>query len=67
MDLNPTYPSIDEVEAADLKQLLTWYRFLPAATAGYKVEVMQRIAVGLHRLRSEDDAAFIEASKEVGW
>lgn len=69
------YPSLDEVEAADLRQLCKWYRFLPNPGTGgigstefnavleTESAIMNRIAE-----RWYEAGGFTPAiSKAIGW
>lgn len=57
------YPTMDQVEAADHKQLGTWSRFLPGPNSDEKVVILKRI---MERFK-EHGGWTPELSKAIGW
>lgn len=57
------YPTMNQVEEADIVQLCRWYRFLPASTDAGEQLVMKRICE-----RTVELGGFTaEISKQIGW
>jgi hypothetical protein len=63
------YPTLAQVQATnDLVTLLRWYRFLPSPDPGEQVTVIDELFARCHRERKrQGDAAWVAASKQVGW
>lgn len=69
------YPTLEEVEAADILQLASWYRFLPSpglgavgqsdfeSTMGKEADILDRITARLQELGGMTPAI----SKAIGW
>lgn len=60
------WPTLEEVEAADVRQLLSWNRFLPSPTDEER-PAADRVFKRLGELKAADPAAFVAASKDLGW
>ena len=61
------YPTIQQVEAnTSVEQALRWYRFLPSPKAA-QVDVLNAVIKRLGELRPQDNTAYVEASKSIGW
>lgn len=58
-----SYPTIEEIDAADHEQICRWWRFLPGVRTGTDVRSMNRIAVRLGDLGGFTP----ELSKKIGW
>lgn len=60
------WPSMEEVEAADVVALLRWNRFLPSPDDDER-PAAQRAFERLGELKAKDPGAFVAASKGIGW
>lgn len=60
------WPTMAEVEQADVRQLLGWNRFLPSPTDEER-PAATRAFERLGELQEADPAAFTAASKDLGW
>lgn len=58
------YPTLGDVAAADLEQLIRWNRFLGSPSTPEAREVLTRIR---DRLHSAPGTEYVAASKRVGW
>jgi hypothetical protein len=58
-----TYPTLQEVEAADRYQICKWHRFLPSAITDEQLIVQAR----LWERFKEVDGFTPEISKAIGW
>ena len=56
------FPTIEEVEKADKKQLARWYRFLPSGETAADQKIMRRIADRFEKL----GGMTAELSKKIG-
>lgn len=61
------FPTVEQVQAADIVQVFRWHRFLPTPKDDDDVEVLRVNMDRLTKLRAEDPAAYTAASKEIGW
>lgn len=61
------YPTLNEVEKANVEQTLRWNRFLSSPNDQNEVDIISRILERLKDLRSADEAAYVAASKRIGW
>lgn len=57
------YPTLEEVNRADKKQLAIWYRFLPSPVNEDQVKIIDEIILSFHNKGGWTP----ELSKEVGW
>jgi len=56
------FPTIEEVEKADKKQLARWYRFLPSGETAAEQKIMKRIAERFEKVGGMTP----ELSKKIG-
>lgn len=61
------YPTTGTVEAADVEELLRWTRFLPSPRDDDQVALLHLISKRLGEERTKDNAAYVAASKRIGW
>jgi hypothetical protein len=61
------FPTLEQVEAADVEQVLRWNRKLPNCESDAELEVVNRNFQRLGELQKADPEAFTAASKAVGW
>jgi hypothetical protein len=61
------FPTLEQVESAGVEQVLRWNRFLPSPKDDGDVEVIRLNCERLAKLRGEDNAAYVAASKSIGW
>ena len=62
------FPSVTEVEnSTDVEQVLRWNRFLPRAQNEEDFAAVTAIVNRLGELRAQDLAAYVAASKSIGW
>lgn len=62
------FPTPSEVEATtDVERVLRWNRFLPSPIDDAEVASLNAIVKRLAELRQQDNAAFVAASKSIGW
>lgn len=58
-----SYPTLEQIEAADRRQLCYWWRFLPIARNEKELDLISRIVN-----RCNDAGGFTsEISREIGW
>jgi hypothetical protein len=57
------YPSLEEVDKADLRQLAEWYRHLPVGSTSEHLNVINRVVDRFFDLGGWTP----ELSKQVGW
>lgn len=62
--MTATWPTPAEVEAADMRQLLAWVRYLPSP-GDVDRPVLDRIVVRLREKRVADPAGYTAASKSL--
>ena len=62
-----TYPTVEQVNAADQRQLLSWTRFLPSPSDDAQIEVLNVAMDRQAELREANPAEFVAASKSLGW
>lgn len=60
----PGYPTAEQVEAADVRQLLGWTRGLPSPDDESR-PTLDRILVRLAAEREKDNGAYVAASKSL--
>lgn len=65
--MSAAFPTAEQVQAADVEQCLRWNRFLPAPQDDGDSEILQLVLERLRKLRSEDEGAFVAASKSIWW
>lgn len=58
------YPTMDEVEGADLRQLLAWTRGLPSPDDEHR-PILERILKRLGEEREKDPGGYVAASKSL--
>lgn len=62
------FPTIEQVEAStSVEEVLRWSRFLPRPINDTQVEVINAAVKRLGELRALDNAAYVRASKNIGW
>lgn len=62
------WPTLEEVGACeDVETCLRWNRFLPRPQDDEQVGVINAVVRRLGILRSRDNAAYVRASKNLGW
>lgn len=61
------FPTLEQVESAGLVQVFRWHRFLPGPKDDSDVAVLAANMNRLQKLREQDPAAYVAASKEIGW
>lgn len=62
------WPSVETVEECDsVHTCLEWNRFLPSPSTGDQAMVVNAVVERLAVLRSRDPAAYVQASKALGW
>lgn len=61
------FPSLEAIEAADIRQIIAWNRRLPSPRNDDDVEALNAIVARMGKLKAEDPAAAVAASKSVGW
>lgn len=62
-----TYPTVEQVNDSGINAVLRWNRFLPSPRNDGEVAVINAVVKRLAKLKAEDPAAAVTASKEVGW
>lgn len=65
--MRPQFPTIEQIEAADVEQVLRWNRTLPNCETQEELAVVNRNFERLGELQKADPVAFVAASKAVGW
>lgn len=58
------YPTLEEVEGADVRQLLAWTRGLPSPDDEHR-PILGRILMRLRDERAKDPDAYVAASKSL--
>ncbi|MDQ1584537.1 MAG: hypothetical protein QOF36_2591 [Microbacteriaceae bacterium] len=58
------YPTAEQVEAADVRQLLGWVRGLPSPDDEHR-PLLDRIIERMQALREQDPSAYVSASKSL--
>lgn len=61
------FPSLAAIAAADVRQCLSWNRFLPGPRDDSDVTALNAIVKRLTALRDQDPDAYTAASKGIGW
>lgn len=62
------WPTVEEVEACEnVETCLRWNRFLPRPTKDVHIDVIDAVVKRLGKLRERDNAAYVRASKNLGW
>lgn len=62
------WPSLAQVEeSTNVEAVLRWNRFLPSPRNDAQVKIIDAVIAKLAALRAEDNAAFVQASKNLGW
>lgn len=64
--MSQSYPTMDQVEKAEIFSLTTWIRFLPSPSDENR-PVMERIVERFREIKRADPGAVVAASKEVDW
>jgi hypothetical protein len=59
------YPTIEQVQAADVRELLSWQRFLPSPADDTQAQTLNLIGERLSEERAKDNAAYVVASKAL--
>lgn len=61
-------PTVEQVRACDdVETVLRWNRFLPSPRNDQEVEVINAVVERLAELRERSNAAYVAASKRIGW
>lgn len=62
------FPTATEVAAStSVEQVLRWNRCLPSPRTDAQVKVIDAVVKRLGELRTLDNAAYVRASKSIGW
>lgn len=61
------YPTAENVQGADVEELLRWNRFLPSPRTRRECAIMDEILRRLAMLRHSAPRDYTEASKRIGW
>lgn len=61
------FPTLAQVEAAGVEQVLRWNRFMPLPQSDDDIVVIVAVVDRLGKLREQNPAAFTAASKNIGW
>lgn len=62
------FPTVQEVEAStSVERVLRWSRFLPSPKNDEQVAAIDAVVKRLGELRRQDNAAYVAASKSIGW
>lgn len=56
-----------EIDALSVRQLLSQHRFSPVGDPRYQGEEGEYRVARLAQLRDQDNAAYVAASKSIGW
>ncbi len=67
MSIHKIYPTATQIEAAGVRDLLGWNRFLPSPADDKQRELLNRITARLGEVRGQNPDAYTEASKSLSW
>lgn len=62
-----SFPTMDEVDAAGIRSLQQWMRYLPSPVGDEQVKTMERICERYAVAKTANPGAAVAASKAVGW
>jgi len=66
--MRSVFPHLQTVlHCEDVEQCLGWNRFLPSPENVSEVEVINAVVKRLGELRTQDNDAYVRASKRLGW
>lgn len=60
------FPTLEDVEHADIVALTRWMRFLPTASNDAQLDVINRVFARWREEKERDPGAAVAASKQVG-